>query len=352
MRGEHHRIVGIFDDVDLLAAQLADDGLHAHALHAHAGAHAIDVAVAALDGDLGALAGFPRASLDGHRAVVDLGNFLLEQAHHQLRRGARHHHARTFTGLIDQPDHAPDAVAHAVAFQARLLLLGQLGFGLAEVQNVVRPLHALDGAVHQLAGAPGVFLVHGFPLGFADLLENHLLGGLRRNAAQRFGALLDANFGTDFGLGRNAPRLPQRHFVHRVFHRLHRLLDGVELDGAGFRIHLGDVVFVGAVVLPGGDQHGVLDGVQDDLRIDALFLAQYLDGLKNRFQSSLVIPIRFLAVFLSGGLTTRTSDWPSGSGRAKTASSSPPRFRAQWSRRRGRPGCLPSCAGRRAVRGE
>ena len=45
--GERHRVVGEFDDVDLFAAQLADDGLHAHALHAHAGAHAIHVAVAA-----------------------------------------------------------------------------------------------------------------------------------------------------------------------------------------------------------------------------------------------------------------------------------------------------------------
>src|ERR1019366_2479267 len=330
MGGEHHRVVGIFDDVDLLAAQLADDGLHAHALHAHAGAYAIYVAVAALDGDLSALAGFARASLDGHRAVVDLGDFLLEEAHHQLRRGARHHHPGTFAGLVHQPNHAADAVAHAVAFQARLLLLGQLGLGLAEVQNVVRPLDALDGAVHEFARAPGVFLVHGFALGFADLLENDLLGGLRRNTAQRFGAFLDADFGTDFGLGLDAPRLGQRHFVYRVFDRLHRLLDRVELDGAGFRIQLGDVVFGGAVVFPGGDQHGVPDGVQDDLRIDALFLAQYLDGLKDRFQSALVVPIRFLAVVLSGGLTTQTSDWLSGWRRAETVSSSPPRFRARW----------------------
>ncbi len=99
VRGEDHRIFRIFDDVDLLAAQFADDGLHAHALHAHAGAHAIHIAVAALHGDLGALAGFARAAVDLHGAVVDLRHFLFEQAHHQLRRGARNQHARALCWL-------------------------------------------------------------------------------------------------------------------------------------------------------------------------------------------------------------------------------------------------------------
>ena len=84
-------------------------------------------------------------------------------------------------------------------------------------------------------------------------------------------------------------RLGQGHFVHRILHRFHHLLHGVERDRAGLRIHVRDVVFVGAVVLARRDQHGVLHGIQHDLRIDALFLAQYLDGLKNRFQSALVL---------------------------------------------------------------
>src|SRR6185503_13987036 len=40
---EHDRVLVPLDDVDLLAAQLADDRLHAGALHADAGAHGIDV---------------------------------------------------------------------------------------------------------------------------------------------------------------------------------------------------------------------------------------------------------------------------------------------------------------------
>ena len=48
MRREHDRVFGELDDVDLLAAQFADDRLHAHALHADAGADAVHVAVAAM----------------------------------------------------------------------------------------------------------------------------------------------------------------------------------------------------------------------------------------------------------------------------------------------------------------
>ena len=70
-------------------------------------------------------------------------------------------------------------------------------------------------------------------------------------------------------------------------------------DRAGLRDQLGDVIFVGAVMFPRGNQHRVLDRVQNDLRIDAFFLAQYLDGLKDRFQN---VPRFRCAEFVSGGL--------------------------------------------------
>ena len=46
--GEGGDLFGELDDVDLFAAQLADDGLHAHALHADAGADRVDILVAAI----------------------------------------------------------------------------------------------------------------------------------------------------------------------------------------------------------------------------------------------------------------------------------------------------------------
>ena len=64
-----------------------------------------------------------------------------------------------------------------------------------------------------------------------------------------------------------------REFVDRVFNGLNDFLNRVKLDGARLGIHVRDVILVRAIVLPSGNQHGVLDSVQDDLHIDALFLA-------------------------------------------------------------------------------
>src|SRR3954469_20656201 len=84
VRGEAHSVVGEFDDVDLFTAQLADDRLHAHPLHPDAGAHAVDIAVPAGNGNFGALTGFTRAAANSDGAVVDLRHFLFEKALDQL----------------------------------------------------------------------------------------------------------------------------------------------------------------------------------------------------------------------------------------------------------------------------
>src|SRR5208337_244397 len=167
VRREHHRILGEFDDVDLFAAQLADDGLHAHALHAHASTDAVHVAIPAHHRDLGALAGFPGAALDHHRVVVNLGDFLLEQAHHQLGRGARHDDSGVLTGLLHTTDHAAGAVADAEVLEFALLFLEQARLGFAEVHHQVLTFDALHHAVDQFAHAPRIFRKNGLPLGFA-----------------------------------------------------------------------------------------------------------------------------------------------------------------------------------------
>src|ERR1700674_3310286 len=76
---ERNRILVILDDVDLFPAQLADDRLHPHALHAHAGSDRIDVLVLRHHCDLRALARFPRNRPDHHRAVINFRYFRLEQ---------------------------------------------------------------------------------------------------------------------------------------------------------------------------------------------------------------------------------------------------------------------------------
>src|SRR4029079_13111332 len=77
------------DDVDLFTAEFPDDRLDARTLHPDAGPDGIDVALARIDCDLGAIAGFPHGAADHNGAVVNFRYFLLEQFDQQGRVGAR-----------------------------------------------------------------------------------------------------------------------------------------------------------------------------------------------------------------------------------------------------------------------
>src|SRR5581483_6833514 len=190
---EHHRILVILNNVDLFAAELADDGLHAHAFHADAGAHRVHVLVLGHDCDLGALAGFAGNGADHHGVVVDFRHLGLEQVLHQLRRGARHDYLGTFGGFL----HAHDDHAHALAdgerLQPRLLLAPHARFGLANVEDHVGAFHTLHGGIHDFADAPDVLVVNRIALGLAHLLKDDLLGELRGDAPQHIGRFGNAD---------------------------------------------------------------------------------------------------------------------------------------------------------------
>src|SRR6185295_1117197 len=148
---EGHQVVAVLDDVDLLAAQLADDRLHARALHADAGADRIDVALAAVDRHLGALAGSAHGVLDHHRAVVDLRHLGFEELDEQTWIGAREHDLRPLRLLVHLDDDGADALALAVALVAGLLRTGNHRLRAPQVDDDVAALEALDGAVEHLA---------------------------------------------------------------------------------------------------------------------------------------------------------------------------------------------------------
>src|SRR5205823_12240758 len=110
VRHERHRILRPLDDVDLLAAELADDRLDARALHADACADRIDVALARVDRHLGAVARFADRAADHHGAVIDLRHFLLEQLDEQRRIRAREHDLRSLGAAIHALDDRADAL--------------------------------------------------------------------------------------------------------------------------------------------------------------------------------------------------------------------------------------------------
>ena len=179
-------IFRVLDDVDLFAAQLANDGLHAHALHADAGADAIDIPVAALHGDLGALAGLARDGLDARpcRRKSPAPRSGTGSAPAPARRATRSpavpwrrdRRAAGRRGRARRRRTAPAGSARASASCASALPRSKI------TSMRLQPLHR--GRKH-LAGAVGVLVEDRIALSLANLLEDDLLGHLRGDAAQR-----------------------------------------------------------------------------------------------------------------------------------------------------------------------
>ncbi len=84
----------------------------------------------------------------------------------------------------DVEDQRADAVADADDFARDLLVAADDALGAAEVDDDVAELDRLDDAGDDLADAVLELLVLALALGVADLLEDHLLGGLRVDAAE------------------------------------------------------------------------------------------------------------------------------------------------------------------------
>ena len=117
-------------------------------------------------------------------------------------------------------------------------------------------------------------------LGLAHLLEDHLLGGLRGNASEHVGPLRELDFHVDFGfLAVEVLRLLQRDLRRRVLDFGDDVLDGEQVDLAGLLVEARLQVLVRLVVLARRRQHGVFDGSDDRVGLDALFLGEGLDRL-------------------------------------------------------------------------
>ena len=123
------------NDVDLLALQFVDHGLHARAAHADAGADRIDRGIARDHADLGARAGIAGHRLDLDDAVIDFRHFLREQLCHELRMGAGQEDLRSAGFAAHVEDIGADAVAVAEHLARQHLVAADDGFAAAEIDD-------------------------------------------------------------------------------------------------------------------------------------------------------------------------------------------------------------------------
>ena len=147
----------------------------------------VDARVVRLDRDLGAQARVARGGLDLEQALLDLGHLELEELHEEFRRDARQDELRAARGAVDLGDVGAHAVAHAQVFLGDQLVARQQRLDAARFDDQVAALGALHRAGHERFAALEEVVQDLLALGVADLLQDHLLGGLRADAPERLG---------------------------------------------------------------------------------------------------------------------------------------------------------------------
>jgi hypothetical protein len=120
-------------------------------------------------------------------------------------------------------------------------------------------------------------------LGLAHLLEDDLLGRLRRDPPQHVGALRELDLHVHFRfLAVEFLCLFQRDLGRVIGDFRHDVLDGEQIDLARLLVETRLQVLVRLVVLARRRQHGIFDRGNDRLGLDAFFLGECLDRLHQR----------------------------------------------------------------------
>ena len=272
------------NDVDLLALQLVDDRLHARAAHADAGADRIDRGIVRDDRDLGARARIARDRLHLDDAVVDFRHLLREQLGGELRMGAGEENLRAARLAPHVVDIGADAIAGAehlagdqfVAPHDRLARAGA-----AEIDDDVAVFDALDLAVDDLADAILVDVILLVALGLADLLHQHLLGGLGGNASvierrQRFGDPV-----ADLRRRVLLLRLGERDLRRVVLDLVDDQQQPREPDFAGFRVDVGAHFGLLTIARARRLLHRVLHRGEHDRAVDRFLARDGVDDLQE-----------------------------------------------------------------------
>ncbi len=130
------------------------------------------------------MTGLAGDGLELHDPVEQLRHLELEEPLHQTRVGAADDDLGALRGLADLDDVRLEAAAVLVALVLHLLGLGQQRLDLAQVQQRVALVRLLDDPGDDVALAAGVLLVLHLALRLTDALEDHLLRGLRGDAAE------------------------------------------------------------------------------------------------------------------------------------------------------------------------
>ena len=190
---ELRRILGPKNDIHALARELLRDGLNAGSAHADTRPDRVDALIVGLHRDLRARSGIAGRRLDLEEPFFDLRDLEFEQLDEELRRDAGQDELGSARAAIDLEQVSPDPIADPQVLLGNHLFTRQNRFEATGFDDGVAAFHALDGAGDQVFLAIKEVVEDLLPLGIANLLQNHLFGGLRADPAEfdRFERLFD-----------------------------------------------------------------------------------------------------------------------------------------------------------------
>ena len=129
-----------------------------------------------------------------------------------------------------------------------------------------------------------ILVVNRVALGFANFLQNHLLGCLCRNAAQHVRRLRRHDFCSDFCFRILFLRFRHGDLFFRVGHFLDHRIHGVDVHLSGFRVELRPQVLFRLVKLPRRHHHRVFNRRHHHFRLDVLLAAQHFNLLVEQIR--------------------------------------------------------------------
>ena len=157
---------------------------------------------------------------------------------------------RSLRASVDALDNCAHTVTRGVVLRPGLVPAREQGLDATRFDDEIPIFEALDGSGHHLAKPLAVLRINVLSFGLADLLKDHLLGRLGRDAAEHIGGLGKLDLHVHLSLVAVEPAgLVQGDLGLWVRDLLHDLPNGEQLDLSSFAVELGPEVFVGLVVL-------------------------------------------------------------------------------------------------------
>ena len=156
-------------------------------------------------------------------------------------------------------------------------------FAASQIKHHIAIFDPLDHAIDNFADTVFKFFILLLALGFAHALNNHLLCGLRGDAAKLDRRQFVNNLIPDLGVRVLTLRDGKRDLRIVIFNKLHHFDRPQKSCFAGFRVDLNADVVLGTIARFGRLLDGVCHGREHNLNVDAFFARNCICNL-NQFQ--------------------------------------------------------------------